>query len=430
MPTATRLPHHCNAIDAAGATGGIDGIRGARRHAIKQLTLLAAVRIAATPPALASAPLDVDRDSHLLADLAATWQAGGQSYVGLLSATVDGMKPIGRQKVPTRAHGIVVGSRGTVLVAARRPGDWLLRFDPRHPAAAAWCWSDGAHTFNGHVIRSRDGRRLFSTETSRETGAGSIGVRDAESFDLLGRWPSAGIDPHELVLGPDGGLWVANGGIETRPETGRTKHHLDRMDSSLVCLDDASGRIRGQWRLEDRRLGLRHLAFGADGVLGIALQAEHDDAETTKAAPVLAIWDRRRGLRPVPLPSGVMLAGYGGAIARVGERLAVSCPRADRVASWRMVAGEPRWQAPLQLSEACALAGGWCGGAGAVLHAGSSAGSSTGNSAGSNAGSNAGKGTGVGTGVVARADGAMPVERMTLPVGIRLDNHWALAQAG
>src|SRR5690606_17233195 len=109
-----------------------------------------------------------------------------------------------------------------------------------------------------------------------ETGAGFIGVRDARSLEVFARWETGGSDPHELALA-DGGLWVANGGIETRPETGRMKHHLERMDSSLVRLDAATGRLTGQWRLDDRRLGLRHLALAGDGTIGIALQAEHED---------------------------------------------------------------------------------------------------------------------------------------------------------
>jgi len=326
--------------------------------------------------------------------LAATWREADVYYAGLLATTPDGIGTLHREALPTRAHGIVVEPQGTVLVASRRPGDWLLRFDPWRQAALAWCWSDGEYCFNGHVVASGDGRRLFSTETSLETGAGSVGVRDAASFELVARWPTAGIDPHELVLGVDGSLWIANGGIETRPETGRTKHHLERMDSSLVRLDAASGRITGQWRLQDRRLGLRHLAFAADGTLGIALQAEHDDPEEKRSAPILALWQRHQGLRAVALPEGVALAGYGGAIARVGEGFGVSCQRADRVGCWQLVEGEPGWSPPVALEEACALAQGWCGGLGAVLHAGTG--------------------------------GSASAERWSLPPAIRLDNHWAL----
>ena len=326
------------------------------------------------------------------AAFAATWGQDGRYFVGVLAARPDGVAILCRHELPTRAHGLAVEPQGTILLVARRPGDWLLRFDPQRGMVVDWNWSDGDFVYNGHVIRSGDGRRLFTTETSLETGEGSIGVRDARGLALLDRWPTGGLDPHELVAGPGDTLWVANGGIETRIETGRTKHHLARMDSSLVRLDPASGRHTGQWRLDDRRLGLRHLAVAPDGTLGIALQAEHDDEQARHDAPVLALWDRRRGLRPVPLPPGRALAGYGGSIAASGADLAVSCPRAGKVARWELAAGEARWQAAVDLPQACPIAGGWAGGAGAVVHAGE--------------------------GIAAR--------RLPLDDALHLDNHWAL----
>jgi len=348
--------------------------------------------------------------------LAATWQDGTGYFVGVLVPAAGKLEPLSRQRLPTRAHGIAVEEGGTVLVAARRPGDWLVRFDPRRGELRNWFWSDGEHSFNGHVVRSADGRRLFTTETAIETGEGSVAVRDRDSLSVLARWPTAGKDPHELVLGPEGGLWVANGGLETRQETGRTKHHLDRMDSSLVRLDAGSGRITGQWRLADPRLGLRHIAVAGDGSLAIALQAEHDDPEVREAAPVLALWDRRRGLRAVDLPPQTQLAGYGGSVAVSADEVAVGCPRAGLVARWRLSAGDSRWQAPLELPEACATAAGWHGGAGWAVHAFQVSGDVSDGSHSSN-GSN---------GSDNKQSGDSVVERLQVPETIRLDNHWAL----
>ena len=328
------------------------------------------------------------------AAFAATWEQAGRHRVGVLAVGRAGVAVASCQEVPSRAHGLAVEPQGTILLVARRPGDWLLRFDPRRGAVTHWDWSEGEHVYNGHVIRSGDGRRLFTTETSLATGEGSIGVRDARSLALLERWPTGGIDPHELVLGPGGVLWVANGGIETRPETGRTKHHLERMDSSLVRLDAGSGRRTDLWRLDDRRLGLRHLAVAADGTIGVALQADHDDDQARQAAPVLALWDRRRGLRAVSLPPGVALAGYGGSIAACGGEVAVSCPRAGMVVRWQLQEGTARWRSPVLLPQACPMAAGWAGGVGAIVQA--------------------------------RAGEDGPPRRLPLDDALRLDNHWAL----
>ena len=284
--------------------------------------------------------------------LAAAWDGPGGSRVGILEAGRGAWHVAAEIDVPTRAHGIVVEPEGTLLAVARRPGDWLLRWRPG--GRAQWAWTDASRRFNGHVRRR--GNRLYSSETDVETGEGRVVARDLRTFDVQAVWPTGGIDPHDLSFAPDGMLWVANGGIATLPDSGRRKLHLETMDSSLVCLDPAGG-LRGQWRLRDRRLSLRHLAQHG-GVVGIALQAEHDDAAERAQAPVLAIFDGK-ALQAMPSPP---LAGYGGDIATTAAGFAVSVPRASGVALFDRSGA---WRAHVALDQACALAS-----AGAALYAG------------------------------------------------------------
>jgi hypothetical protein len=256
-----------------------------------------------------------------------------------------------------------------VLTVARRPGDWLLRWAPGAPEPQT-AWIEPDRAFNGHVIASADGRRLYTTETNLETGAGLIGVRDAASLEKIAEWPTGGMDPHELLLDADGSLIVANGGIPTLPETGRLKIGLERMDPSVVRLDTRSGALLGQWRLPDPRLSLRHLAWGgAPGqrVLGVALQAEHDDVAARKAAPVLALFDGR-ALRVAQAPPS--LGGYGGDIAWANGAFAVSCPHVNGFARY---AADGTWQGFTVLTEAYSLSGDsrglWVGGLHEAMHA-------------------------------------------------------------
>jgi hypothetical protein len=121
------------------------------------------------------------------------------------------------------------------------------------------------------------------------------------------------------------------------------------MDSSLVCLDLRHGKLRGQWRLADARLSVRHLAWAGDR-LGVALQAEHDDDGERRDAPVLAVLEPD-GLRTVRFERP--LAGYGGDIIGTSEGFAVGCPRAGGVALYHRD-GRPRgW---ISWPQACALA--------------------------------------------------------------------------
>lgn len=288
--------------------------------------------------------------------------------IGLLAPRQGALAVVHALEVPTRAHGLLAERDGTLLAVARRPGDWLLRWTPgQDEPQTAWIEPDRA--FNGHVIASADGRTLYTTETHLETGAGLIGVRDAASLDKRAEWPTQGMDPHELLLDADGSLLVANGGIPTLPETGRLKIGLERMDASLVRLDTASGALRGQWRLPDPRLSLRHIAWGGRDrrTLGIALQAEHADAAAKLAAPLLALFDGER-LRTAGAPQS--LGGYGGDIAWAQDGFAVSCPKVDGFARY---GADGRWLGFTPLAEACALAGDasglWAGGRGLALHA-------------------------------------------------------------
>ena len=295
--------------------------------------------------------------------LAATWQTRDSYQIGVLAHSAAGRLQIAAAlEVPTRAHGLLAEPGGTLLTVARRPGDWLLRWN-RDGAAQAWRWIEPGRAFTGHVLSGRDGKKIYTTETDIESGAGLIGVREGNSLEKLAEWPTQGIDPHQLVW--DGNsLIVANGGVATQPETGRAKRNLERMDSSLVRLDATSGELLGQWRLDDRRLSLRHLAWGGR-TLGIAQQAEHDQPATKATSPVLALFDGRT-LRPVPAPRS--LAGYGGDIAALGNGFAVSCPRAQGVA---LFDGDGTWLGFMPLDEACALALAgdrlWAGGRARVL---------------------------------------------------------------
>jgi len=300
--------------------------------------------------------------------MAAAWEAldaAGGWRVGVLERRGTRMAVAAALEVPTRAHGVWAEPGGTLLAAARRPGDWLVRLRAADGKALAWNWIEGGRAFNGHVIASADGRHLYTTETDLETAQGLVGVRDAASLEKIDEWPTHGMDPHELLPDGDGSLLVANGGIPTLPETGRVKVELHRMDASLVRLAAGDGRLLGQWRLADRRLSLRHIAWGEAGgrrVLGIALQAEHEDAAARRAAPLLARFD---GRQLTAHGAGHLLNGYGGDIAFAAGRFAVSCPRADGVALWQ---ADGRWDGFAPLPEACALATGrggaalWAGG--------------------------------------------------------------------
>ena len=215
--------------------------------------------------------------------------------------------------------------------------------------------------FCGHAVVARN-EVLLTTETDHATGRGRVGIRDLHTLKKLDEWDSHGIDPHQLLLDAAGNVIVANGGV---PRTlADRKVDLPRMDASLVRLDGRSGRLQRQWRLDDPRLSLRHLAWSHpsadDGAyLGVAIQAEHDRAEERARAPILAVLDGDRLFAPTRANDNF---GYAGDIAAAWDGgFVLSSNQVGLAQLWHPAAAE-RMTPLVRMEEAYALASWQSGG--------------------------------------------------------------------
>lgn len=302
-------------------------------------------------------------------------------YVGVLVPDWDaGRIRIHRAvAVPERVHGLVAGPDGGFYAVAYRPGKWLTRVDADGRVAQRVHLADetGGRTLDGHAVLSPDGRWLITTETAPQTGDGWISVRDRLTLARMAQWRTHGIEPHEARFvpvattgsTPSTRLYVANGGILRA--AGDVKRELDRMDSSLICLDIGSGELLGQWRAPDRRLSLRHLAFSNDGErtrVGVAIQAEHDDPAQRADAPILAVLNV--GDAKLHIPSRMMASkGYcGDVVAGPNGGFYLSGERANRVFRWDP-ANPGELQVIAELERAGALAPWQAAGAGVLIGA-------------------------------------------------------------
>jgi uncharacterized protein len=283
----------------------------------------------------------------------------GQDYIGIIEADVPAgqLRIVSELAVPTRAHGLLAETDGGFLVVDSRPGRWLMRVDADGRVVKRLDMvddEDDRYTLDGHVYPDLSGQWLYTTETDRATGEGWVGVRDARTLEKVAQWRTHGRDPHQLLVDTDGALLVANGGIPRTAEG--KKRDLDQMRSSLVRLHPERGELLGQWRLDDSRLSLRHMAWnnatGTERRLGVALQAEHDDLARRRAAPVLAVWDGQR----LSIPSrDARCGGYAGDIAAgPGGGFILSGQRVGRGAMWHPDAPDELFTIA-ELNELCAL---------------------------------------------------------------------------
>ena len=265
--------------------------------------------------------------------LLAAWQLPNGGYqVGVLNAAGLGAAlsytVTTAVDLPTRPHGLMHLQGDEYLVIARRPGDWLLRLNIRSGETSR-VWQEEDRHLNGHSAVYGDW--LYTTETDVLGGTGVLAVRNRHTFELLDVWPTLGKDPHEMLVLPKGGLGidepfllVANGGIPTHADMGRTQLNQLPMDSSVVAMNPITGKVLKHWTLNDSRLSLRHMAVHASGVVGIAMQAHHSTAALRNAAPVLALLDEN-GLRTVNESAGVK--GYAGDIVATPQGFVISCTK-------------------------------------------------------------------------------------------------------
>lgn len=224
-----------------------------------------------------------------------------------------------RALLPARAHGLAGGAEiGRCVAFARRPGTFAYIFDPALPAGGTVIATPPDRHFFGHGAFSPDGRLLYASENDFAGNRGTIGIYDATGgWHRIGEFDAHGIGTHDICVSADGRrLVIANGGIETHPDFGRTKLNLDRMEPSLVILDTASGGLVQKHVLpaELSHLSTRHLALAPGNRIWFACQYEGDRRDM----PPLAGWFAEgEALRFAALPDRTIerLGHYVGAIA-------------------------------------------------------------------------------------------------------------------
>jgi len=237
--------------------------------------------------------------------------------------------------LPDRGHAAAAHPTTPEAVAfARRPGTYAIVLDCLTGQTKARLEAPVGRHFYGHGAFSADGDLLFTTENDYEAAAGIIGIWDVrDDYVRIGEFSSGGIGPHDIKLMPDGKtLVVANGGIETHPETGRSKLNLPAMRSNLSYLA-LDGVIESQVELapEHQRNSIRHLAVSNSGNVAFAMQWQGD---LTDDLPLLGVHSlRRQHLKFYGQASVRVMQGYLGSIAFNSDtnQIATTAPRSGIV---------------------------------------------------------------------------------------------------
>ncbi|QYX57588.1 DUF1513 domain-containing protein [Roseovarius sp. SCSIO 43702] len=237
--------------------------------------------------------------------------------------------------LPGRGHAAAAHpSRPEAVAFARRPGTFALVLDCMTGQETARLTAPDGHHFSGHGTFSAEGTLLFTAENDYRNARGMVGIWDAaHGYSRIGALPSGGVGPHDLRLMPSGTtLVVANGGIETHPDTGRAKLNLPLMRPNLAYLSlDGTVLDRAEPPSEWHKLSLRHLAVAPDGRVAVAGQWQGDAAETP---PLLAMHEMGGALAfaETAETEARAMQGYAGSIAMSGggDEIAITGPRGGR----------------------------------------------------------------------------------------------------
>ncbi|MCW8841836.1 MAG: DUF1513 domain-containing protein [Rhodobacteraceae bacterium] len=261
--------------------------------------------------------------------LSAAQDSGGAYRLFGLGAAGD---PAFSVPLPARGHAAAAHPTAAEAVGfARRPGNFAFVLDCTSGAVLHRLETPEGRHFYGHGAFSIDGNMLFTTENDYEAGQGVIGVWDrGAGYRRVGEFASGGVGPHQVCRVPGREtLVVANGGIETHPDSGRAKLNIPMMQPNLAYLSPG-GEVLERMSLPGgmHMNSIRHIAVRGDGLVAFGMQWQGDRLQ----APVL-FGVHRQGAAPRLLdPTDEdhrALHGYVGSVtfSKDGREVAISSPR-------------------------------------------------------------------------------------------------------
>ncbi|WP_111563191.1 DUF1513 domain-containing protein [Rhizobium sp.] len=243
-------------------------------------------------------------------------QANGSFAVATVSERGE---IIDQVALPARSHGMAFSAAtGKTVAFARRPGTYAMIFDPHGKTKPIVITAAENRHFYGHGAFSPDGRILYASENDFDGNRGMVGLYDAtHRFERIGEFETYGVGPHDMTVSDDGHmLIIANGGIETHPDFGRTKLNLGNMQPSLTLVDAATGALIEKHTLpaEWAQVSTRHVDVDDSGRIWFACQYE---GRRNDLPPLVGSFAKGEDLRFVDLPEETTrrLANYVGAIA-------------------------------------------------------------------------------------------------------------------
>ena len=262
--------------------------------------------------------------------------------------------------LPARGHDAVIKPGGMQsVVFARRPGEFMFVIDLDSGQVIQKVSSSNDRHYYGHGDFDANGL-LYVSENDYEAGRGVIGVYDSnDGYRRVGEFASHGVGPHELkFLADKRTVVIANGGIKTHPDYGRTKLNLKKMQPNLAYVDASSGQLLDAYQppRQWHQLSIRHLDIIDDTVCAV-MQYQ---GPVNQRPPLIALHSGEDHLRLLAAPDSVQkqMRNYCGSVCggSSGKTFAVSSPRGNITTFWSKQSGD--YLGSVEVTDGCGLAPG------------------------------------------------------------------------
>lgn len=269
---------------------------------------------------------------------------------------------ISRTALPARGHGVIAhpNKPGHGLIIARRPGYYIIEVNFANGQITRQISPENGQHFFGHGLFSADGQVLVTTENHIDSGQGRVVLRDANSYQLLSKFDSGGIGPHEALAMPDGKtLVVANGGILTHPNQPRKKINLATMKPNLAYIDLNSGKIINRFTPDNHQLSIRHLAVSRQGKVIGGLQYQGTKTDLVPLAFSHQFDQGQSQLKYLKADDEIWrsMKQYTASVCIDDHHqiVAISCPRGNMLTYWHLDNGQFMAKQPLKDGAGLAL---------------------------------------------------------------------------
>lgn len=271
------------------------------------------------------------------------------------------VQPIFSIPLPDRGHAAAGHPiRPEAVAFARRPGTFAMVVDCASGTIIATLQTPPERHFYGHGVFSQDGSRLYTTENAFEIGEGRVGVwATNEEYRRIGEFRSGGVGPHDIARLPGTDvLMIANGGIDTHPDTGRQKLNIPTMRPNLAYIS-GDGEPLDQMELpaEMHKNSIRHLAVNREGLVAFGCQWQGDGSEVPPLVGTHLL-GKTADLVSQDAATHHALNGYIGSIAfsRDGKAIGFTAPRGGRAEFYNV--GSGLWLRASLIEDVCGIASG------------------------------------------------------------------------